>query len=89
MDDSIRRKTRESKNYDLSKVRQAEFYTGSRDSSFAFLICMATYVSPYVAIVPCVCVRLFMCHAPLHWFFFNILFSNIIFYVNMFYVSDF
>ena len=57
--------------------------------SFVFLICMATYVSPYVAIVPCVCVRLFMCHARLRCFFFNILFSNSIFYVNTFYVSDF
>jgi hypothetical protein len=34
-------------------------------------------------------VRLFMCHARLRRFFLNILFSNSIFYVNMFYVSDF
>jgi hypothetical protein len=40
---------------------------------------MATYVSSYVVIVPCVCVRLFMCHARLRRFFFNILFSNSIF----------
>jgi hypothetical protein len=40
----------------MSEVRQAEFYTGSRGSSFVFLICMATHVSSYVAIVPCVCV---------------------------------
>jgi hypothetical protein len=57
--------------------------------SFVFLICRATYVSPYVAIFPCVCVRLFMCHARLLHFFLNILFSNSIFYVNTFYVSDF
>jgi hypothetical protein len=47
--------------------------------SFVFLICMATYVSLYVAIVLCLCVRLFMCHARLRQFFFNILFSNSIF----------
>jgi hypothetical protein len=39
----------------LSEDRQAEFYTGT-GFSFVFLICIATYVSLYVAIIPCVCV---------------------------------
>jgi len=59
----------------MHTVRVSEGQTGrvlywESGFSFVFLTCMATYVSPYVAIVPCVCVRLFMCHTRLRRFFF-------------------